>query len=136
VIGGSAENFMAKRRADILCIGIDNAAMQTRMLILEREGHKVTQARDLRQVKTACETIAFQIAILGQSLNASEKMRIADVVVTTCKEAKILDLHKGYEPEFSSADAHLQVSAMEPEGLVETVNTLLETPRKKKARSQ
>ena len=136
MIGGSAENFMSKRRADILCIGIDNAAMQTRMLILEREGHKVTQARDLRQVKTACETIAFQVAILGHSLNANEKMRIADVVVTSCNDTKILDLHRGYEPDFPPADAHLQVSAMEPEGLVETVDTLLETPRKKKARSQ
>ncbi len=127
---------MAKRSADILCIGIDSAAMRTRKLILEREGHRVTQARDLRQVKTACETISFQIAILGQSLNASEKMRIADVVMTSCKDAKILELHKAYEQDFPAADAHLQVSAMEPEGLVETVNKLLETPRKKKARSQ
>ena len=127
---------MAKRSADILCVGIDNAAMQTRMLILERAGHRVIQARNLRQVGAACETISFDIAILGQSLNSNEKMRIADVVLTSCKSAKILELHKGYEPELPAADAHLQVSAMEPEGLIETVNTLLETPRKKKARSQ
>lgn len=127
---------MAQRTADILCIGIDNNAMRTRLLILERAGHRVVQARDLRQVKTACETISFDIAVLGQSLSANEKRRIADVVTSSCKTAKILELHTGLTPELPEADAALQVGAMEPEGLVETVATLLQTQRKKKARSQ
>lgn len=59
--------------ADVLCIGIDDAAMRTRMLVLERSGHKVTQARDLRQIQAACETISFSVAVLGQSLNARRK---------------------------------------------------------------
>lgn len=126
----------AMARADILCIGMDDASMQTRRLVLERAGHQVIQARDLRQVKTACENISFGIAILGQSLNSSEKKRIADVVLASCKTAKILELHTGIAPELPEADAHLQVGAMEPKGLVEAVNTLLETPRKKKARSE
>ena len=119
--------------ADVLCIGIDSAAMQTRMLVLERSGHRVTQARDLRQVKTACETISFAVAVLGQSLNASEKRRITDVVLTSCKSAKILELHTGIKPDLPQADKHLQVSAAEPQSLVEAVNALLQTRRKKKA---
>lgn len=126
---------MAQRAADILCVGIDNAAMQTRLLILERAGHNVIQARDLRRVKTACETISFDIAILGQSLSGNEKKRIIDVVIACCKTAKILELHTGIAPELTEADAHLQVSAMDPEVLIEAVDTLLGTTRKKKARS-
>lgn len=123
-----------QNRGEILCIGIDNAAMQTRLLILERAGYKVLQARDLRRVKTACENISFAIAILGQSLNGSEKRRISDVVISCCKTAKILELHTGVTPDLPEADAHLHVVAMEPEVLVETVDTLLQTPRKKNAR--
>lgn len=124
-----------QNRGEILCIGIDNAAMQTRLLILEQAGYQVIQARDVRRVKTACENISFAIAILGQSLNGNEKKRISDVVMACCKTAKILELHTGIAPELPGADAHLQVVAMAPEVLVETVDTLLQTPRKKIVRS-
>ena len=120
-------------RLDILCIGINDAAMQTRKLILEKAGFIITQSRDLRQVKAECETNSFSIAILGQSLNTSEKKRITDVVLKYCETAKILELHTGITPALPEADAHLQVSATEPEGLVEAVSTLQKTPRKRKA---
>ena len=126
---------MSKDIADILCIGIDNSAMRTRLLILEGAGHNVTQARDLRQVQAACETVSFAVAILGQSLNPSEKKRITDVVLTHCKSAKILELHTGIAPELPQADDHLQVSAVDAQGLVNAVNALLHK-RKKKARRQ
>jgi hypothetical protein len=125
---------MAREGPDVLCIGINDAAMQTRRLILEKAGHTVTQARDLRQVKAACENISFAVAILGQSLNPSEKKRIADLVLTSCKIAKILELHVGVAPDLPEADGHLQINASEPESLVEAVNRLLRTARKKKAR--
>lgn len=99
---------MAGRGADILCIGIDSASMRTRLLILERAGHTVTQARDLRQVQAACETISFSVAILGQSLNANEKMRVSDVVLKSCKSANILELHTGIAPDLPHANEHLR----------------------------
>ena len=117
--------------ADVLCIGRDDAAMQTRMLILERAGHSVSQARDLRQVKAACETFSFAVAVLGQSLNPNEKKRIVDVIMTSTKPTRILELHSGIAPELTEADEHLQVSATEPEALVKAVNTLLQQRRKK-----
>jgi DNA-binding NtrC family response regulator len=116
---------MAQRGADILCIGLDSAAMRTRLLILERAGHKVTQARDLRQVESACEAISFDVAILGQSLNANEKMRVSDVLQKNCKSAKILELHIGVAPDLPHADEHLQATAMEPQDLIGAVNALL-----------
>lgn len=119
--------------ADVLCIGLDGAAMQTWKLILEKAGHNVRQASDLRHVKSACESILFDIAILEQSLNASEKKRITDVVLTHCTSARILDLHTGIAPEVSDADAHLQVTASAPQSLVQAVNAVLRRPRRKKA---
>jgi|SRR6185503_17671544 hypothetical protein len=120
--------------ADVLCVGMDDAAMETRRLVLEQAGHVVRQARDLRRVKQTCEVNSFSVVILGQSLNASEKMRITDVVLTHCKSAKILELHTGITPELPEADGHLQMSTIEPRGLVAAVNALLQAPRKKKAR--
>jgi hypothetical protein len=63
-------------------------------------------------------------------------MRIADVVLAACRSAKILELHTGIAKELPQADAHLQLSAIEPEGLVATVSELIETARKKKAGSE
>jgi hypothetical protein len=125
---------MVRRNQDVLCIGIEDAAMQTRRLILEKAGYTVTLARDLRQVKTECENNSFSIAILGQLLNPSEKKRITDVVRRYCKTGKILELHTAITPDVPEADAHLQVSASEPAGLIEAVSTLQKTPRKKRAR--
>ena len=121
-----------REMADVLCVGMDDAAMQTRRLILQKAGHSVSQARDLRLVKEACEVKSFSIVILGQALNGSEKRRITDAVLTHCKSAKILELHTSIRPDVPQADRHLQVSASEPEGLVEAVNVLLRTRRKKK----
>ena len=122
------------RLTEVLCVGFDDAAMRTRRLILERAGHVVTQARDLRQVQAACENTSFAVAVLGQSLNANEKKRVTDIVRRYCKCAKVLELHMGIAPELPDADEHLQVDGGEPEGLVEAVGTLLRRRGKMKAR--
>src|SRR5947209_4772813 len=125
---------IAHRSADVLCVGIDDAAMQTRRLILEKAGHSVTQARDLRRVKDACESKSFDVVMLGHSLNANEKKRITDVVLSSCNSAKILELHLSNTPDLPEGDAHLQVTVSQPQGLVEAVTGLLKAPGKKKAR--
>ena len=62
-------------------------------------------------------------------------MRISGVVRTFCKTAKILELHAKIVPEFPGADGHLQVTASEPEGLIEAVSALLK-PCEKEKRAQ
>lgn len=119
--------------ARVLCIGLDDAAMTTRKLILEKAGHSVTQARDLRKVKAECEENSFSIAVLGQSLNENEKMRVADVVLSLCKGAKILELHTGIQPQLPSCRCTF-TNCSQPENLVGVVDKLLRLPRKKKAR--
>jgi CheY-like chemotaxis protein len=126
---------MAQAVTDVLCVGMNDAAMQTRKLVLEKAGLNVSQARDIRQVQAACESNSFAVVILGHSLNRNEKKRVSDVVLTYCKTAKILELHTGIAPEVSSADGHLQANLTEPEALVEAVNRLLRKRKKTKAQS-
>ncbi len=118
--------------ADVLCVGMNDAAMIKRKLILEKAGHAVIQARDVRKVTEACEATSFSVVVLGQGFNGSEKMRVSGIVRTCCKTAKILELHSTIVPEFPGADGHLRVTASEPEGLVEAVNALLKVSRKAK----
>jgi hypothetical protein len=86
--------------ANILCIGLNNVLMKTRTLILEKAGHKVTQACDLRQVDVAGETNSLAVAILGQSLNSNEKMRIADVILTRCDPHAFWTFIQASHPNF------------------------------------
>lgn len=111
--------------ANLLCIGISSAAMETRRLILERAGHSVIQVRDIREIVVACRNNTFSVVILGQTLPAKEKLRVSEVVRRDCAGAKILELHTGLAPDLPSADAHLQVATGAPEKLVDCVNELL-----------
>jgi hypothetical protein len=113
--------------AHVLCIGADNAAMATRLLILTRAGHEVRQARDLRQVKTECETVCFNVVVIGHSLNPNEKMRVCDVVREHCKDAKLLELHSGVSPHLPEADAHMHMGEDHPHDLVAQVEKLAAT---------
>jgi DNA-binding NtrC family response regulator len=126
---------MAKTVTDVLCVGLDGAAMQTRRLVLEKAGLNVSQARDIRQVQAACESNSFAVVILGHSLNPNEKKRVSDVVLTYCKTAKLLELHRAIVPDLPSADGHLQANPTEPGVLVEAVSRLLKKRRKTKAQS-
>jgi len=60
---------MVQRSVDILGIGMNDAAMESRKLVLERAGHNVTQARDLREVRAACEARSFDVVVIGQWVN-------------------------------------------------------------------
>jgi len=114
--------------ANILCIGTADATMATRRMILERAGHSVTEAVDLRQVIAACESRNFEVAVLSQTLPDKEKARVSDTIIRMY-DAKILELHTGVAPELLSADAHLQMTTSAPEGFLECVNALASQPK-------
>jgi hypothetical protein len=65
------------------------------------------------------------LSFLGQALNASEKRRITDVVLTHCNRPRSWNWQTSITSDVPEADEHLQVSATEPENLVEAVNALL-----------
>ena len=109
--------------ANILCIGIDDAAMQTKQAALEHAEHTVSLAKDVRQVIAACSGIRFDVILIGHSLPAKEKFRVHELLQDHCNGAKILEQHVA-GPELAVADAH--VSASESgEDLVAVVESLI-----------
>src|SRR5690242_14144115 len=92
--------------ANILCIGMDDASMHAKQSILERAGHTVSLANDVRQVIAACSGIRFDVILIGQSIPAKEKVRVHELLQGRCNRAKILEQH-ATTPELPSADAHV-----------------------------
>jgi CheY-like chemotaxis protein len=133
---GKAESDCGKIKkrnsvAKVLCIGADNAVMQTRQMLLEKAGHSVTAATDLRQIVAACEHTQFSVAVLGQHVPAKEKLRVSEVVREHCPNAKILELHASLSPAMPNADAHISVNTDDfPEQLISAVSGL--TTRRKR----
>lgn len=92
--------------ANILCIGIDDGSMQQKQATLERAGHTVSLAKDVRQVIAACSGIRFDVVFIGQSLPAKEKVRVQELVRAHGNGAKILEQHAA-TPELVAADGHI-----------------------------
>ena len=61
----------------VLCTGVDPSVVHTRQLILERAGHVVVTALDEASLITACEQNKFEVAVVGQTVSAKIKRRIA-----------------------------------------------------------
>lgn len=122
--------------ANVLCIGANDAAMQTRQMLLEGAGHSVTTVKDLRQIIAACEGQPFSVAVLGQNLPTKEKLRISDVVREHCPDARILELQASPTSPIPDADAHLRVTGDAfAQELIDCVNHLA-ARRKKRAAKQ
>ena len=115
---------MLTKMADILNVGFDSALLTTRRINLERAGHRVAQAHDLRQVLAVCERKSLDVVILCNTLKESEKMRVADVVRRFCGDAMLLDLHNGSKPDLPYANAHLQAPGSRPQELLRAVDAL------------
>lgn len=68
----------------VLCTGVDPSVVHTRHLILERAGHVVISALDEPSLIAACEHNKFEVAVVGQSVSAKSKRRIARLVRENC----------------------------------------------------
>ena len=110
--------------ANVLCIGLDDAAMKGRAEVLRQAGHVLSQAKDLRQVVTACSGIEFDVVVIGHSLPAMEKLRVGDVVRKYCRRTQILELYSSDEPELATADVHLRARDGASEDLVATIHRM------------
>ena len=101
--------------------------MHLRQVTLERAGHTVNLAKDVRQVIAACSGIQFDVIVIGHTLPAKEKLRVHELVQAHCDRAKILEQH-AVAPELAVADAHVRATES-GENLVAVVEDLI-TPRK------
>ncbi len=117
----------------VLCIGTDVGLMQTRKLILERAGHQVISARDLKTVKQVCRQAELDVVILSQTVNAPEKCRIAELVRQRYRDTQILELHRpgSASKDVPDADDWLEVPAEIPEDLAKHVAALAGSKRRR-----
>ena len=111
--------------AFVLCIGSDQNLMNTRKLILEREGHRVVLAMSATEVSRALERRTIDVAVLGQNLPATLKQELFDLVRAECPAAKVLELHGPHHRGIlDEADDWLIVPADIPLELAEHVSAL------------
>jgi CheY-like chemotaxis protein len=109
----------------VLCTGVNKTLLQTRRLILEREGHTVVTVRDEKKLTASCQKHSFNIAVIGQTVNPNMKLRIASLVRQHCSGAKILELYPLYaEKVLKDADSWLAVPIDVPQELAARVNEL------------
>lgn len=116
--------------AKVIHVGTNEAILAARKTILEKAGHTVALARDLRHVIAACERDTFDVGIIAPTLPAKEKLRVTDTLRRHCSGIRILEFHDAATPDIENADAHLRIAETAPERLVETVNQLARVRRK------
>ena len=122
--------------ARILHVGTKDAVTATRRAILERAGHEVFVAHNLREVAAACRSNSFDVVILGQALPAKEKQRVVRTVRERCEPIRLLEYHNGIAPDLPIADAHLHAASSTPQALVDGVEHLVaDLVREKEERS-
>lgn len=109
--------------ADILCIGTDETSMQAKQSVLQKAGHTVSIANDVRQVLAACSGIRFDVILLGQGLPKKEKLRVRELLSNHCVGAKIVEQHAA-GPELAVADAHIG-AGQSNEDLIATIERLV-----------
>jgi CheY-like chemotaxis protein len=117
--------------ANVLQVGTNEAVLATRKAILEKAGHSVTLARDLRELISACEGSSFDIGIIGQAMPTMEKLRVSDTLRNRCEGIRLLEFHDAIKPDVETADAHLRVADTTPASFLDIVNELARRRRKK-----
>jgi CheY-like chemotaxis protein len=109
----------------VLCTGADRSLVETRKLLLEDAGHKVVTAVDESALKKVCEQHAFDVAVIGQTVSAAEKLRIFSIIRQLRPSAKVLELYQIYSRKtLPTADDWLEVPVDVPLELADRVTAL------------
>jgi len=118
----------------VLCTGLDQALIQTRMQLLEQAGHTVIAVRDGREIVTACEAHQFDVVVIGQSVSPRIKRHIAALIRQHCRPAKLLEMYEPHEGRaVPDADDWLEALPHNTEELPERVERLANPPRFREA---
>ncbi len=120
----------------VLCSGTDKSVLETRRLILEKAGHTVFTVMDEITLLNACKAHSFDVAVVGQTISAKMKRRVAALIKQYCPDVKILELYPPYTGQMlDDADSSLVVPAEVPDELTDRVNELASKGKQKRARS-
>lgn len=111
----------------ILVASFDPQLADVRKHVLESAGYQVIPAKNLLEIRAACETgHHIGLVIIGHSLPAREKRRVREEVRQVCGAGTpVLELHEGEGPVLADAIAingHLSQSA---DDFIENVRGLL-----------
>ena len=90
----------------ILSISYDQALLQTRALLLSREGFQVESALGFVSATHACETGKFDLVIVGHSIPAEDKEAIVKQLKGICA-TPILALRRSNEAPLKAAEYNL-----------------------------
>src|SRR5256885_456189 len=114
----------------VLCTGVDPVLLETRKLILERAGHTVVMAANMRDLTAACEKHCFDVAVIGQTVSAASKRLIASEIRSHCPSARILELYPLHQDRaVDNADAWLETPTDVPQQLATRVAELAKRGR-------
>jgi CheY-like chemotaxis protein len=90
----------------ILSISYDQALLQTRALMLSREGFEVESAVGFTAAIQACQKGMFDLVILGHSIPTEDKSAIVKQLKDVCA-TPILALQRSNEPPITAAEYNL-----------------------------
>ena len=90
----------------ILSISYDKALLQTRELILSREGFEVESAVGFSAARHACEKGKFDLVIMGHSIPPEDKAAIIEQLRAGC-DTPVLALHRPNESPLKTAEYNL-----------------------------
>ncbi len=113
----------------ILCISANDAILQTRKLLLEKNGYQVIPALNFREVEEACRTGKFDLALIGQDIEAKPKKALGFKIRELCPKVSILEMCR-YSPEIEGAAFTVSDS---PEDLLAIISEVLSGSYKQRA---
>lgn len=107
----------------VLSISYDVVLLNTRAMILEREGYTVTSAQTLRDAIELLQRTSFDAAIIGHSIPVEEQRQMAAAIRQQCPHAPVIALTRREGERLAFADRAIE--AQKPEEMVAELRHLL-----------
>ncbi len=107
----------------ILSVSYDPVLLQTRQLLLEHAGYRVTSVEGVTSALAACQSERYDLLVIGHSIAHRDKQAIAGEFKRMWG-APVLVLLRANEPKLREADFSID-AAEGPAPLLAIVNTIL-----------
>lgn len=121
---------MSKR---ILSISRDPTVLKVRNMLLESAGYDTAAALNLIEVQQQLESGAFDLVVIGHTINPNEKRRVEALIREKRPGCPLLEMCL-VSPEIPHAEGHVRLEDG-PEGLLAEVGRLLGPAVKRQMKS-
>ncbi len=109
----------------ILSISYDRALLNSRQLLLERNGYEVVSAEGFVQARKRCREGNYHLVVIGHSIPHEDKLALFETIQRECP-VPVVSLIRGLEPDLPGAAA--LVDPFDQQNFLKTVNHLLSGP--------